>query len=92
MLERIDRLVFYFTIDCSICHNLMKVSHVAVEETNGVMSCSLCNKQIKVPDHAKLIQSAKELNDYLSNKLNQKFIKVVLNEAFIVEDDAVPAH
>ena len=32
MLDRIDKLVFYFTIECANCRNVMKVSHTSVEE------------------------------------------------------------
>ncbi|MBF0543383.1 MAG: hypothetical protein HQM08_03060 [Candidatus Riflebacteria bacterium] len=90
MLEKIETLVFYFTIDCAICHNKSKVSHVAIEEQNGQLVCTLCGKAIKVPNHERLVAISKELNDFLANRNNVKFITLTKNEAFNVVDD-VPA-
>lgn len=90
MLERIEKLVFYFTIDCANCHNLLKVSHVVVEEQKGLLLCCLCGKNIKVPDAEILIKAAKDLNAYLGDPMNAKFFKIVLNENFVTES-SVPA-
>ncbi len=90
MLERIDRLVFYFQIECAMCHQLIKVSHVVMEEQKGVLICSLCGKSIKVPDSEVIIKASKDLNAYLGDNLNAKFVKLILNDKFKVED-AVPA-
>lgn len=86
MLERIDQLVFYFTIECANCHNKLKVSHVSIDEQKGNLVCSLCAKPIKVPDQDKLIKAAADLNGYLGDKMNYKFFKLTMNEAFKAED------
>ncbi|MBF0499500.1 MAG: hypothetical protein HQM09_05180 [Candidatus Riflebacteria bacterium] len=90
MLERIDRLVFYFTVECSVCHNHMKVSHVCIGEQCGQMICTLCGKPMKVPEHEKLVQTSQVLNEYLGARDNAKCIKLTMNEFFKLED-AVPA-
>lgn len=90
MLERIDKLPFFFTIDCSLCHNVLNVSHKSVEDMKGVLSCSLCGKQIKVPQWEVLVKASDDLNNYLSDRLNAKFFKLVLNPQFKMEDN-VPA-
>jgi len=90
MLERIDRLVFYFTIDCANCHNKLHVSHVAVEEQKGMLVCSLCGRNVKVPDFENLALAAKNLNLYLGDNNNAKYIKLIMNEKFKIED-ATPA-
>lgn len=92
MLDRIDKLVFYFTIECANCHNIMKVSHVVVDEKGGDIFCSLCGKDVKVPDHEKLVTSTKALNEYLGDSLNAKYVKLVLNEAYECPSDVPPAH
>lgn len=92
MLERIDQLVFYFTIECANCHNVMKVSHVVVEEKAGDIFCSLCGKDVKVPNHETLVTSAKSLNEYIGDSLNAKYINIVLNEKYQAADDVPPAH
>lgn len=90
MLERLDKLVFYFQIECAICHQLINVSHVVIEEQKGILVCSLCGKTIKVPDTDVLIKASKDLNAYLGDSVNAKFVKLVLNEKFKAED-SVPA-
>jgi transcription elongation factor Elf1 len=92
MLERIDKLVFYFTIECANCKNTMKVSHTSVEERNGDMFCSLCGKTVKVPNHQDLVSSAKTLNAYLGDTLNAKYINLVMNEQYEKADGTPPAH
>ena len=92
MLERIDKLVFYFTIDCANCRNVMKVSHVVVEEKAGEIYCSLCGKDVKVPNHEELVTSAKTLNSYLGDSLNSKYVNLVMNEKYEKPDSAPPAH
>jgi len=82
MLERADRLVFFFTIECTNCHNIAKYSHVSIEEQTGVFVCTLCGKNIKIPDVEILIRSSKDLGAYLGDPLNSKFIRLVLNEGF----------
>ncbi|MBF0405836.1 MAG: hypothetical protein HQM10_00665 [Candidatus Riflebacteria bacterium] len=90
MLEKIETLVFHYTIDCAICHNKIKLSHVAIEEQKGQIVCSLCGKSIKVPDHEKLAEVSKYLNQFLGSSSNCKFITLTHNEAFHAADD-VPA-
>ena len=92
MLERIEFLVFYFVIECANCHNESKVSHVVVEEQVGQLVCSLCGKAIAVPNWEKLVASTKDLNTYLGDSLNSKFVKIELNPKFVVVDEGVAAH
>lgn len=92
MIEQLKDLVFYFSIECANCKTPMKTSHVVVEEKNGDLYCTLCGKSIKVPDHDKLVMAAKSLNNYILEGTNAKYIKMVLNEKFVVEDAAPPAH
>jgi hypothetical protein len=92
MLERIDQLVFYFTVECANCHNVMKVSHVVVEEKSGELFCSLCGKDVKVPGHEILVSASKSLNEYIGDSLNAKYINLVLNEKYNAPDDVPPAH
>lgn len=90
MIERIERTVFFFSVECANCHDHMKVSHVVVEEQKGILICTLCGKSIKVPDPEILVRSAKDLNNYLGDSLNSKFIHLILNDKFVVES-SVPA-
>jgi transcription elongation factor Elf1 len=90
MLDRIDQLVFYFTIECQLCRNVLKASHVAITEQSGNLVCTLCGKTIKVPDFDNFAKTAAELNKYLGDKANAKCIKLRMNEAFVQESD-VPA-
>ncbi|MFZ5949731.1 MAG: hypothetical protein ACOYXC_03435 [Candidatus Rifleibacteriota bacterium] len=92
MLERIDQLVFYFTIECANCRNVIKTSHVVVQEKAGLLFCSLCGKDVKVPGHENLVASGKFLNEYLGDSLNAKFINLVMNEKFERPSDTPPAH
>ncbi len=92
MLERIDKLVFYFTVECANCRNVMKVSHVVVDEKAGEIYCSLCGKDVKVPNHEELVSSAKTLNAYLGDSLNSKYVNLVMNEKYEKPDSAPPAH
>lgn len=91
MLERPDKLVFYFTIDCQLCANEIKVSHVVMEEQAGSLICSLCGKTVKVPSLELIVKAAKDLNGFLGDTANCKHIKLVLNEAFVVPDDTPAA-
>lgn len=92
MLERIDQLVFYFTIECANCHNVIKVSHVVISEKEGKLYCCLCGKEVKVPDYENLVSAAQTLNDYLSDSLNAKYVNLVLNEKYKIADDMPSAH
>jgi len=92
MLERIDRLPFFYTVECAQCHNILKVSHKSVEELKGVMNCTLCGKQIKFPQWEMLVKTSEDLNNFLGDRLNAKFIKLVLNPQFKLEDDVPAAH
>ncbi|GAB4274415.1 MAG: hypothetical protein Kow0029_14750 [Candidatus Rifleibacteriota bacterium] len=92
MLERIDKLVFHYTIECANCHNCMKVSHVVIEEKAGEIFCSLCGKDVRVPNHEVLVSASKALNDYISDSLNAKYINLVLNEQYQPSEDDIPAH
>ncbi len=92
VLERIDLLVFYFKIECGLCRNVLNASHVAIEELQGNLVCTLCGKTVKVPEYEKLINGSKAVNAYLSDKQNATRIKLVLNEKFVVVDEAPPAH
>lgn len=87
MLERIDKLVFYFQVECALCKNVIKVSHVVIEEQNGMLICSLCGRNIKVPDAETLVKASKALNEYLGDSINSKFVKLVLNEKFKIQDE-----
>lgn len=90
MLERIDKVVFYFTIDCGICHNQVNVSHVTIEEKKGAVECSLCGKNIRFPDFEKISSSAKILNEFLGDISNTKFVKLTMNDKYKAAD-ATPA-
>lgn len=92
MIDQLNTLVFYFTIECANCQTVMKVSHVVVENKQGDLYCTLCGKSIKVPEHEKLVIAAKGLNDYIIEGTNARYIKLMLNEKFIVEDSTPPAH
>ena len=92
MLERIDKLVFYITVECANCHNIMKVSHTAVEEKKGDISCSLCGKDVRVPNYTDLVTASKTLNAYLGDSLNAKYINLVMNERYERADGTPPAH
>ncbi len=92
MIEQLKDLVFYFTIECANCQTEMKVSHVVVDEKQGELFCTLCGKTIKVPDHEKLVSASKGLNSYILEGTNARYVKLVLNEKFVVEDAAPPAH
>ncbi|MDN5278609.1 MAG: hypothetical protein PWR01_2574 [Clostridiales bacterium] len=92
MLDRLDKLVFYFTIECANCHNKMKVSHVVIDEKSGELFCSLCGKDVKVPNYQTLVTAAKDLNGYIGDSLNAKYIDLVLNEHYEEPSDTPPAH
>lgn len=87
MLDRIDQLVFYFTVECANCRDVMKVSHETIRMRSGELFCSLCGKDVKVPDYEKLASAASSLNEYVSDSLNAKYIKLVLNEKYVPSDD-----
>jgi predicted Zn finger-like uncharacterized protein len=92
MLERIDKLVFYFTIECPNCHNEMKVSHEVIGSRKGELFCSLCGKDVKVPNYEKLVEASKVLNNYIGDSLNAKYINLVLNEQYDSPDGIPSAH
>ncbi|PKL46890.1 MAG: hypothetical protein CVV42_15025 [Candidatus Riflebacteria bacterium HGW-Riflebacteria-2] len=87
MLDRIDRLAFYFAVECANCRDIMKVSHETIMMKSGELFCSLCGKDVKVPDYEKLARAASSLNDYVSDSFNAKYIKLVLNEKYVPPDD-----
>jgi len=87
MLDRIDRLVFYFTVECANCRDVMKVSHETILMKSGELFCSLCGKDVKVPDYEKLARAAASLNEYVSDSFNSKYVKLVLNERYVPPDD-----
>ncbi|MBU1107532.1 MAG: hypothetical protein KKB51_12755 [Candidatus Riflebacteria bacterium] len=91
MLDRIDRLVFYFTVECANCKDIMKVSHETIKMRSGELFCSLCGKDVKVPNFEKLAQLSGDLNDYVSDSYNAKYIKLVLNEKYVPADDTPAA-
>ena len=90
MLDRIDRLVFYFEIECANCKDVTKVSHETIMMRSGELFCSLCGKDVKVPDYEKLVRAAASLNEYVSDSFNAKYIKLTLNDRYVAPDD-VPA-
>jgi uncharacterized Zn finger protein len=92
MLERIDLLVFYFSIECANCKNIMKVSHETIKDKNGELFCSLCGRDVKVPGYEKLVGAAETLNDYIGDSQNAKYINLVLNEQYASDDDVPLAH
>lgn len=92
MLDRIDKLVFYFTIECANCKNIIKTSHVVIENKAGALFCSLCGKDVKIPDYEKLANSAKALNEFIGDSNNAKYINLVLNESFEKADSTPAAH
>lgn len=87
MLDRIDRLVFYFAIECANCRDVMKVSHETIMMRSGELFCPLCGKDVKVPDFENLARTASGLNEYLSDSLNSKYIKLMLNSKYVSLDD-----
>ncbi|PKL45838.1 MAG: hypothetical protein CVV41_02205 [Candidatus Riflebacteria bacterium HGW-Riflebacteria-1] len=87
MLDRIDRLVFYFTVECANCRDTIKVSHDTIQTRAGELFCSLCGKDVKVPDYEKLARAASSLNEYVSDSFNSKYIKLHLNEKYVPLDD-----
>lgn len=92
MIDQLKDLVFYFTVECANCQTEMKFSHAVVEDKHGELFCTLCGKSIKVPEFEKLVNHAKGLNNYILEGTNARYIKLVLNEKFVVEDAAPPAH
>ena len=93
MIEQVNKeLVFYFEIECANCRNKMNVSHEVIEERQGDLYCTLCSKEMQVPDHTKLVEAAKSLNNYIGDSLNAKYINLVLNASFESPDDTSAAH
>ena len=92
MIEEISKLVFYFELDCPNCHNKMKVSHEVIGDKCGELFCALCGKDLKVPSHESLVSAAKVINDYVGDSINAKYINLVINEKFAVEDNTPAAH
>lgn len=82
MLATLDQLVFYFDIQCANCKNVMKASHASIEDQKGNLYCGLCGKEVKVPDHEKLVEIAQALNSYVSNPINSQYITLKLNEKY----------
>ncbi len=85
-------LVFYFKIECALCHSEMSVSHEVIQEKSGELYCTLCGKVVKVPNWEKLVNASKELNEYIGDSLNAKYINIILNEQFECEEEEVAAH
>lgn len=87
MLDRIERLAFYFNVECANCRYSMKVSHETIMMRAGDLFCPLCGKDVKVPDYEKLARAAASLNEYVSDSFNAKYIKLALNEKYVPPDD-----
>lgn len=92
MLDRIDKLVFYFTIECANCRNIIKTSHVVIENKAGAIFCTLCGKDVKIPDYQNLVTAAKSLNEYVGDSYNAKYLNLVLNDKFEKADSTPAAH
>ena len=82
MLDTLDKLVFYFDIQCANCKNIMKASHSSIEDQKGSLYCGLCGKEVKIPDYEKLVQTSEALNTYVSNPINSQYITLKLNEKY----------
>ncbi|MBR4329473.1 MAG: hypothetical protein IKP71_06430, partial [Candidatus Riflebacteria bacterium] len=65
MLETINKLVFYFDIECANCKTHLKASHESINDQKGILFCGLCGKEVKVPDYEKLVSASEALNQYV---------------------------
>lgn len=83
MLESLNKLVFYFDIQCANCKNVIKASHSAIHDCNGMLFCGLCGKEVKVPNHEELVECCEKLNKYVSNPINSQYITLVLNDKYV---------
>ena len=82
MLETINKLVFYFDIECANCKTHLKASHESINDQKGVLFCGLCGKEVKVPDYEKLVSVSEALNQYVTNPINSQYISLELNEKY----------
>lgn len=82
MLETINKLVFYFDIECANCKTHLKASHESINDQKGVLFCGLCGKEVKVPDYEKLVSASEALNQYVTNPINSQYISLELNEKY----------
>ena len=87
LVERIDRVVFYYVIECANCRNEAKVSHQVIENTSGELVCSLCGKIIRVVNWENMVEASKVMNAYLSDGLNAQFIRLELNPKYELEEE-----
>ncbi len=83
MLDSLNKLVFYFDIECANCHNIIKASHSAIKDHEGLLFCGLCGKEVRVPDYEKLVETSEALNSYVSNPVNSQYITLVLNDKYV---------
>lgn len=82
MLETINKLVFYFDIECANCKTHLKASHESINDQKGILFCGLCGKEVKVPDYEKLVSASEALNQYVTNPINSQYISLALNEKY----------
>ena len=82
MLETINKLVFYFDIECANCKTHLKASHESINDQKGILFCGLCGKEVKVPDYEKLVSASEALNNYVTNPINSQYISLTLNEKY----------
>lgn len=82
MLETINKLVFYFDIECANCKTHLKASHESINDQKGILFCGLCGKEVKVPDYEKLVEVSEALNKYVTNPINSQYISLALNEKY----------
>lgn len=82
MLETINKLVFYFDIECANCKTHLKASHESINDQKGILFCGLCGKEVKVPDYEKLVAASEALNQYVTNPINSQYISLELNEKY----------
>ena len=93
MIELVNKeLVFYFEVECANCRNKMNVSHVVIDLHEGALYCTLCGKEMKVPEYKKLIDAASTLNAYIGDSMNAKYIDLVLNPNYVFEEEELAAH
>ncbi len=82
MLETLNKLVFYYDIECANCKNHLKASHESIKDQKGMLFCGLCGKEVKVPDYEKLVEVSEALNNYMSNPINSQYISLELNAKY----------
>ncbi len=82
MLETINKLVFYYDIQCANCKTHLKASHESIKDQKGMLFCGLCGKEVKVPDYERLVELSEGLNNYVTNPINAQYISLELNEKY----------